>query len=57
MNHGWSALQLFEGIEFDKEYTTYTQMFEGADKLWRGDVVVFQGEKIVASLKGIAVRP
>ncbi|XXG97472.1 hypothetical protein Hte_003774 [Hypoxylon texense] len=56
MNHGWSALQLFEEIDFDKEYTTYTQMFEGADKLWRGDVVVFQGEKIVASLKGIAIQ-
>ncbi|KAI1780725.1 polyketide synthase [Hypoxylon cercidicola] len=56
MNHGWSSFQIFEPIDFEKEYTTYTQMFEGADKLWRGDVVIFQGEKVVASFKGIAIQ-
>lgn len=55
MNHGWSSLQLFEEIDFDKTYTTYTHMIEGDDKLWRGDVTVFDGDKVVASFGGIAV--
>ncbi|RYC62694.1 hypothetical protein CHU98_g3504 [Xylaria longipes] len=25
MNHGWGSFQLFEPIDFEKEYTTYTQ--------------------------------
>lgn len=31
-------------------------MLEGADKLWRGDVLIFQGEKVVASFKGIVIQ-
>lgn len=56
MNHGWGSFQIFEPIDFDKHYTTYTRMVEGEDKLWHGDVVIFDGEKVVASFKKIAVR-
>ncbi|KAF2266560.1 ketoacyl-synt-domain-containing protein [Lojkania enalia] len=56
MNHGWDSFQIFEPIDFDKEYTTYTKMVEGKDKLWRGDVVVFDGERIVACFKQIAIQ-
>lgn len=55
MNHGWVSFQIFEPIDFDKKYNTYTQMSEGKDKLWYGDVVVFDGEKIVASFGQVAV--
>ena len=55
MNHGWGSLQLFETIDFDKEYTTYTRMRPGADKLWYGDVVIFDGETVVAFFGQIAV--
>lgn len=55
MNHGWGSLQIFEPIDFTKEYQTYTQMKEGENKLWYGDVVVFDGEKIVAAFQKIAV--
>jgi iterative type I PKS product template protein len=55
MNHGWGSFQLFDVIDFDKEYTTYTRMEEGADKLWHGDVVVFDGERVVAYFGQIAV--
>ncbi|CAK1367940.1 unnamed protein product [Cercospora beticola] len=57
MNHGWAGFQIFEPIDFDKTYTTYTQMHEGNDKLWHGDVAIFdQDDKIVASFKGIAIQ-
>ncbi|KAK5989545.1 Non-reducing polyketide synthase fsr1 [Cladobotryum mycophilum] len=54
MNHGWGSLQLFEPMDFDKKYTTYTRMEEGADKLWRGDVVIFDGDRVVAYIGQIA---
>lgn len=56
MNHGWGSLQLFEPLDFDKKYITYTQMSEGPDKLWVGDVVIFDGDKVVAYLGQVAVR-
>lgn len=55
MNHGWGSFQIFEPIDFDKVYTTYTRMSEGEDKLWHGDVVVFDGDKVVAYFGQIAV--
>ncbi|MCJ1436265.1 fusarubin cluster-polyketide synthase [Xylographa pallens] len=56
MNHGWGSFQIFEPIDFEKVYTTYTRMVEGTDKLWHGDVVIFDSEKIVASFKQIAIQ-
>jgi hypothetical protein len=55
MNHGWGSLELFEPLDFDKAYTTYTQMHEGKDKLWYGDVTIFDGERVVAFFGQIAV--
>lgn len=56
MNHGWGSFQIFEPLDFEKSYNTYTRMVEGADKLWHGDVVIFDGEKVVAFFGQIAVR-
>ncbi|MCJ1381693.1 fusarubin cluster-polyketide synthase [Xylographa soralifera] len=56
MNHGWGSFQIFEPLDFDKKYTTYTRMAEGADKLWHGDVVIFDGEKVVAYFGQIAIQ-
>lgn len=55
MNHGWGSFQIFEGIDFGKAYTTYTRMQEGKDRLWHGDVVVFDGERVVAAFQQLAV--
>ncbi|KAL2808100.1 beta-ketoacyl synthase [Aspergillus granulosus] len=57
MNHGWGSFQIFEPIDFDKVYTTYTRMEEGADKLWHGDVAIFDGDTVVAHFGQIAVCP
>ena len=56
MNHGWGSFKIFEPIDFDKEYTTYTRMHEGTNKLWHGDVVVFDGDNVVASFQQVTVR-
>ena len=56
MNHGWGGFKIFEPIDFDKEYLTYTRMHEGTDKLWHGDVAVFDGDNIVASFQQVTVR-
>ncbi|KAF7551423.1 hypothetical protein G7Z17_g5015 [Cylindrodendrum hubeiense] len=56
MNHGWGSFQMFEPMDFDKTYTTYTRMLEGDDKLWHGDVVIFDGERVVAFFGQIAIQ-
>ena len=56
MNHGWGSFQIFEPILFEKEYTTYTRMKEGADKVWHGDVMIFDGDKVVAHFGQFQVR-
>ncbi|KAL8665034.1 MAG: hypothetical protein Q9202_002590 [Teloschistes flavicans] len=56
MNHGWGGFSLFETIDFDKVYTTYTRMHEGNDKLWHGDVAVFDGDRIVASFQQVTMQ-
>ncbi|KAK2614402.1 hypothetical protein N8I77_001234 [Diaporthe amygdali] len=56
MNHGWGRFQVFEEVHFDRPYSSYTRMFEGKDKLWHGDVVIFDGEKIVAAFEKIAIQ-
>ncbi|KAK4184780.1 ketoacyl-synt-domain-containing protein [Podospora australis] len=56
MNHGWGSLQIFEPLDFDKVYTTYTQMEEGKDKLWHGDVVIFDGDTVVAYFGQICIQ-
>ncbi|RGP80519.1 polyketide synthase [Fusarium longipes] len=56
MNHGWGSLELFETLDFDKHYTTYTQMHAGEEKLWYGDVTIFDGDRVVAFFGQIAIQ-
>ncbi|PWY71773.1 ketoacyl-synt-domain-containing protein [Aspergillus sclerotioniger CBS 115572] len=56
MNHGWGSFQIFEPLDFDKKYVTYTRMEEGADKLWHGDVTILDGDKVVAFFGQIAIQ-
>lgn len=56
MNHGWGRFQVFGDVHYDRPYTSYTKMTEGKDKLWHGDVVIFDGETIVAAFEDIAIQ-
>lgn len=55
MNHGWGSFQIFQPLDMGKKYTTYTHMKPGSDGLWRGDVVVYEGDTVVAFFGQIAV--
>lgn len=55
VNHGWGSFQMFEPLSFEKEYTTYSRMVEGKDRLWHGDVMILHGEKVVAHFGEFAV--
>lgn len=57
MNHGWGSFQIFTPIDFDKVYTTYTRMKAGSGGLWHGDVVIFDGDRVVAFFGQLAVLP
>ncbi|KAI3395988.1 hypothetical protein diail_558 [Diaporthe ilicicola] len=56
MNHGWGSFQIYEDIDFEKSYTTYTRMHEGKDRIWNGDVAVFDGDKIVAAFQKLEIQ-
>ena len=55
VNHGWESLQLFENIDTATNYSTHVQMREGKDKLWSGDIVIFDVDKVVGIIRGVAV--
>ena len=55
VNHGWEAFQLFEKLTPDKCYETHVTMSEMSGKMWKGDVLVLDGDRVVALFKGIAV--
>lgn len=57
VNHGWESFQLFEVLSPVKKYETHVAMSEGAGKMWYGDILVLDGDTVVASFKGIVVSP
>ncbi|KAI5855057.1 ketoacyl-synt-domain-containing protein [Durotheca rogersii] len=56
VNHGWGSFQIFEPMDFTKEYTTYSHMIEGKDRLWQGEVTILDGDKVVAHLGQFAMQ-
>ncbi|KAI2607013.1 ketoacyl-synt-domain-containing protein [Hypoxylon fragiforme] len=56
VNHGWGSFQMFEPMSFEKNYTTYSRMVEGKDRLWQGDVMILDGDKIVAHFGDFAMQ-
>ena len=56
VNHGWDSFQLFDKIRDDRQYFTHVQMFPHPDKVWKGDIIALDGDKIVASVKGVTLQ-
>jgi iterative type I PKS product template protein len=56
VNHGWSSFQILEPILATKRYSTYVKMRETQGKMWRGDITVFDDEKVVAWFGDIALQ-
>ena len=55
VNHGWKSFQLFEELSPQKRYQTHVVMLEKPGKMWNGDILILDEERVVASFKGIAV--
>lgn len=55
VNHGWGSLKFFRPISPDTQYYSYVKMTEGKNKLWEGDVVIFDEKEIVAVFGSVAV--
>ena len=55
VNHGWSAFQLFDRLSPSKSYQTHVAMSERKGKMWKGDILILDDEKVVACFEGIAV--
>ncbi|PNS21559.1 beta-ketoacyl-acyl-carrier-protein synthase II [Sphaceloma murrayae] len=57
VNHGWENFQLFEPISPTMNYFSHVKMAEGADKLWSGDVFIFdEADKLVAIFTGVQLQ-
>ncbi|GAB7325180.1 hypothetical protein MBLNU13_g09258t1 [Cladosporium sp. NU13] len=56
VNHGWGSLQIFEPIAAGKTYRSHVKMSEGKDKLWTGDIVIFDKDTVVAVFAQVALQ-
>ncbi|KAI4159137.1 MAG: hypothetical protein LQ342_006841 [Letrouitia transgressa] len=56
VNHGWDSLQIFEKLSPDKSYWTYVRMEQADGSVFKGDTVMFDGDRVVAFFKGLALR-
>ncbi|GKT47439.1 non-reducing polyketide synthase pks27 [Colletotrichum spaethianum] len=58
VNHGWESMKLFTPkLDAHMTYYSYVKMNEGKDKLWTGDVIIFdQNKKLVGVLGGVALQ-
>jgi hypothetical protein len=55
VNHGWQSFQMFEELAATKTYQTYVSMHAKPGKMWEGNIMILDGERIVAAFGGIVV--
>ncbi|CAG8244814.1 unnamed protein product [Penicillium olsonii] len=53
VNHGWKGLQLYEPLRPDAHYTTFVKMVEGESRMYEGDMIVLDGDTVVATYNGL----
>ncbi|KAL2132795.1 hypothetical protein VTI74DRAFT_3364 [Chaetomium olivicolor] len=57
VNHGWGSFQVYEELAKGKTYEVYTKMVrEKGSDMAHGDVVVLDGERVVAFFKDLSLR-
>lgn len=58
VNHGWESMHILKPVVNDGYYYSHVKMTEGKDKLWTGDVMIFdKADDLVAIFGGVAVSP
>lgn len=53
ISHGWETLQVAEPLQAGKTYRSYVKMQSYPQKVLAGDVYVFDGDRIVATVGGL----
>ncbi|KAF2168849.1 hypothetical protein M409DRAFT_20864 [Zasmidium cellare ATCC 36951] len=56
VNHGWDSFQMFEPIRHDRQYKTLARMAPADNKQWKGDIVVWCEDRVVASIRGCCLQ-
>ncbi|KAF2867547.1 beta-ketoacyl synthase [Massariosphaeria phaeospora] len=56
VNHGWKAFRMFKDLDSRKKYSTAIRIEEKPDKSWVGDLVVLEGDDVVAGFDGITLH-
>lgn len=52
VNHGWRKLVFFTKLDPAMTYYSHVKMTEGEDKLWMGDVIIFDEKRNLVGLVG-----
>jgi noranthrone synthase len=55
INHGWKSSQIYQELQPDKKYRNYVKMVAKEGNMYEGDVVIFDGDNVVAVFKGVEV--
>ena len=53
VSHGWESLQILRPLSARTLYRNHVKMHDGAKQIMVGDVYVFEGEDMVALVKGV----
>ena len=53
ISHGWESLQMLRPLSARKSYRNHVKMFPGPGQTMVGDVSVFEGDNMVARVRGI----
>jgi hypothetical protein len=52
VNHGWKSMRFLKELDPKMTYSSHVVMREGSDKLWEGDVLIFDSTKAVVGIVG-----
>ncbi|KAM3419059.1 hypothetical protein BST61_g5014 [Cercospora zeina] len=57
VNHGWGSMCFFAALDPAMTYYTHVKMTQGKDKLWTGDVLIFDGKQaLIGIVRGVALQ-
>ncbi|KAF2211538.1 hypothetical protein CERZMDRAFT_42949 [Cercospora zeae-maydis SCOH1-5] len=57
VNHGWGSMCFFAALDPRMTYYTHVKMTQGKDKLWTGDVLIFdEKQALIGIVRGVALQ-
>ena len=56
VNHGWESFQIWEPISDKHQYKTHVKMHPAQDSQYRGDIICFLDDRVVAFVGGVCLQ-